>query len=566
MLRKIKALTTPKQKKTILSLIFLSVLISAVETVGISAILPFISLANDFTLVTTNEYYKYVYDLLNFNSPKLFVLTFGYILIGFYISRGFINLCYFYLIHKFSQGMYLSLATKLFSNYVNIKYQDMATRNSSDLSKKLITETEYSAKFFYSLLLLISELFVSTFLYITLLIVNYKVTLALTFFLGGMIIFLLKTISVLIKKEGHNRNYFQEKYYRAISETLSNLKFIKLLSSENAVIANLQKFGEGCTRAMVLNSTYNTVPRLSLESIGFSILIGALIFALTQGDEIVSTIPVITLFALAMYRLLPSVNRILSCYNNTLYLSKTIDLIYEDYNMDIHKLGEDQLDFTKQISVENLSFKYTDSYVLKNISLTIKKGEKIALIGESGSGKSTLADILIGMYTSYSGTIKIDDTVLTENNMLSWRKKIGYIPQSIYLFDSTVADNVTFGRPYEESKVVKSLQQAHIYDHISQKEGIETHVGENGTQLSGGQKQRVGIARALYGGPDIYVLDEATAALDQETEQQIMDQLFEIGKNKTLIIIAHRLSTIERCDKIFEVKNQKITIKTKSTR
>ncbi|WP_027178977.1 ABC transporter ATP-binding protein [Maridesulfovibrio bastinii] len=564
MLEKIRALTTRKEKRTIVLLVALSVLISAIETVGISAILPFISLANDFSLATANKYYNYVYQLLGFNSPEKFIIVFGYLLIIFYISRGFINLLYFYLIHKFSQGMYLSLGTRLFTNYVNIKYQDMTTRNSSDLSKKLITEMDFAAKYFYAFLLLISELFVSTFLYCALLYVDYKVTIALTLFMGIMVVTLLKTVSVLIKKEGNKRNSFQEKYYRAISETLNNLKFIKLLSGEKKAVASLQESGKGYTRSVVMNNTYSTVPRLSLEGIGFSLLIGALLLTLVQGGQISRIIPVISLFALAMYRLLPSANRILNSYNIMQFYSKTLDLIYEDYNIETQKLGNEPIDFNNEISIENLSFKYNTNTVLDNITLNIKKGEKIALIGESGSGKSTLADIIIGMYSSYSGKVKVDGVELGNSNLLSWRKKIGYIPQSIYLFDSTVAENVTFGRSYDEEKIYNSLEKSKILSHLEHKDGLQTMVGENGTQLSGGQKQRIGIARALYGNPEVYVMDEATASLDKETESQIMEQFFEIGKNKTLIIIAHRLSTIEKCDTVYRIKDKKIYIEKKN--
>lgn len=563
MLQRIRALTTKKEKKTIIGLIILSIFISAIETVGISAILPFISLANDFSLVTANKYYHYVYQLIGFNSPEDFIIVFGYILILFYVSRGFINLCYFYLIHKFSQGMYFSLGSKMFSNYVKVKYQDMTTRNSSDLSKNLITETQFAAKYFYSLLLMISELFISTFLYCALLYVDYKVTLSLTIFMGIMVLILIKTVSVLIKKEGIKRDFFQGKYYRSINETLNNLKFIKLLSSEDKAIQNLQYSGKGYTRSVVMNNTYSTIPRLSLESIGFSLLIGALIFTILQGEQVSKIIPMITLFALAMYRLLPSANRILNSYNIMQFYSKSLDLIYKDYNIDIHRLGNKTVTFEDKIAIEDLSFKYKETNILENISITIKKGQKIAFIGESGSGKSTLADIIIGMYSSYSGTVKIDGKTLNEDNLLSWRRKIGYIPQSIYLFDSTVAENVAFGRPYNEEKVRKALEQARIMEHLETKEGLQTMVGENGTQLSGGQKQRIGIARAMYGDPEIYVLDEATASLDKDTESQIMDQLFEIGKDKTLIIIAHRLSAIERCDIVYRVKNKQIHCVTK---
>ncbi|WP_051249609.1 ABC transporter ATP-binding protein [Maridesulfovibrio zosterae] len=556
MITKIKALITKAQKRKMLGLVFLSILISGIETVGISAILPFISVANDFSLVTTNEYYHFAYNLLSFTDIKSFVLTFGFLLIGFYIARGIFNLSFIYLIQKFSQEIFLSLATRLFSNYVHIKYQDMTTRNSSDLSKKLISETSYAASFFYSLLLLLSEVFVSSFLYIALLVVNYKVTLVITAFLGVMVLFLVKIVSSLIKKEGLKRNHYQEIYYRTISETLGNLKFIKLLAGEKTAVEALNKSGQGYINALVLNSTYNTVPRLSLESVGFSMLIAALIYAIVDGENITSIIPLISLFALAMYRLLPSVNRILSSYNNMVYYTKTLDLLYEDYNIDTQDLGSEPLNFKNDINIKNLTFGYTDEPVLENISLNIKKGEKIALIGESGAGKSTLADIIIGMYTSYSGDIFIDDKHLSEENLLSWRSRIGYIPQSIYLFDSTAEKNVVFGRHYDQEKAQESLEKAEIMSFLDTQKGLDTMVGENGMQLSGGQKQRIGIARAIYGNPDVYILDEATSALDKNTESKIMDQIFEVSQGKTLIIIAHRLSTIQRCDKVYRIENK----------
>ncbi|HAS90224.1 MAG TPA: ABC transporter ATP-binding protein [Desulfovibrio sp.] len=566
MIKKIKGLLNPAQKRSIFGLVVLSILISGIETVGISAILPFISVASDFSLVTDNKYYQFAYNLFGFSDMQAFVVAFGFVLVGFYLSRGIFNLCYMYFIQRYSQGIFLSLATKIFSNYVHIKYQDMTTRNSSDLSKKLITETTNAAMFFYSLLLLISELFVSSFLYTALLVVNWKVTLILTGFLGLMVLLLVKVISRLIKKEGLKRNHFQEVYYRTISETLNNLKFIKLMAGEETAVKALHKSGQGYVNAMVMNNTYNTVPRLSLESIGFSLLIAALIYALMQGQNVAAIIPVVSLFALAMYRMLPSVNRILSSYNNMLYYTKSIELLHDDLNIATHKLGNAPLNFNEQINIRNMDFGYTEDLILKNINMEIKKGEKIALIGESGAGKSTLADIIIGMYTSFSGNIDVDNNRLTEKNMLSWREKIGYIPQSIYLFDSTVAENVTFGRKKEEKRLKEALDKAELTPFLEQNEGVNTPVGEDGSQLSGGQKQRIAIARAIYGNPDLLVLDEATSALDSQTEKRIMDHIFKVSEGKTLIIIAHRLSTIEQCDKIYRIEDKGIRlIEDKST-
>ena len=193
--------------------------------------------------------------------------------------------------------------------------------------------------------------------------------------------------------------------------------------------------------------------------------------------------------------------------------------------------------------------------VLNQINLKIKKGQKIAFIGESGSGKSTLVDLITGLYLPDTGSVKIDGQLLTKEVIKSWRKKIGYIPQSIYLFDGTVAENVVFHRPYDEEKLIQVLKKANIYDFLQKKEGLNTNVGDGGIQLSGGQKQRIAIARALYDDPEILVLDEATSALDDATEKKIMEEIYQASAGKTLLVIAHRLSTLKKCEIIYRLDN-----------
>jgi ATP-binding cassette subfamily B protein/ATP-binding cassette subfamily C protein len=195
------------------------------------------------------------------------------------------------------------------------------------------------------------------------------------------------------------------------------------------------------------------------------------------------------------------------------------------------------------------------SDVIKDVFLEIKKGEKIAFTGESGSGKTTMVDIIIGIYRPMKGQLLVDDVVIDNSNIRSWRSKIGYIPQDIYLFDGTVAENVTFGSEYDDKRIVEVLEKAKMWSFLETKEGIKTLVGEGGIQFSGGQKQRVGIARALYNDPEVLVLDEATSSLDDETESQIMDEIYDVSGSKTLIIIAHRLSTVERCDRRIQLDN-----------
>jgi len=272
-----------------------------------------------------------------------------------------------------------------------------------------------------------------------------------------------------------------------------------------------------------------------------------------------AAIPIISMYALALYRILPSIYRIMQNIGDIAYLEKTLDSVNESLRQKTENDESAPLDFNHSIRLENINFKYiTGNEVINDISFMVKKGEKVAITGESGGGKSTLIDIITGIHKPVSGKIFIDDTVLSDKNIRSWRRKIGYIPQSIYLFDGTVAENVSFGSTSDNEKIKKALQRANIWDFLSEKEGIHTLVGDGGIQLSGGQQQRIGIARALYDDPEVLVLDEATSSLDNETEKKIMDEIYSVSENKTLIVIAHRLSTVERCDRRISIENGRL--------
>ena len=272
---------------------------------------------------------------------------------------------------------------------------------------------------------------------------------------------------------------------------------------------------------------------------------------------------IISLFVLSLYRLMPSINKILMNYNNIIYHHKSFDIISDSFNEEIEVLDNKTIDFNEKIELRDIVFSYTSNNktILDGINLEINKSDKIAFIGKSGSGKSTLVDLIIGLHIQQSGNIFIDNKKLKYETLQYWRTKIGYIPQSVYLFDGDVAQNIAMGMNISEKKVKEVLEKAKILDFLEKEQnGIYTKVGEGGLKLSGGQKQRIAIARALYKEPDILVLDEATSALDDKTEKEIMREIYDISKDKTLIIIAHRLSTITNCNKIYEVKDKKLFI------
>jgi len=487
------------------------------------------------------------------------MIFFGLFLIGFYIFRAFYSIFYNYLLNKFAFGRFHAFAFRLFKNYTNLPYKRFVKRNSAELIKTIVNEASNLSFYIQSLLLMFSEFFTVVLLYALLLLMDWKMTLVLTILLGAKVLFLLFFLKKRIEKEGTRRSTMQSKFYKILNETFGNFKIIKLIQNEEKLYSEFSSISHGYAKANIVSNTLNQLPRLSLETIGFSVLIGIVVYVLFEYNDASFVLPIISMYALALYRILPALNRILSNYNTLLFLSNSLDIVYSDLSYTPQTEGKDFIDFKNKIELTNVSFEYNkNKKVLENINISINKGDKVAFVGESGSGKSTLVDLIIGLYKPLSGEIVIDDKELTSDNVKSYRSKVGYIPQSIYLFDGTVGENVAFGYEYDKEKIIEVLKKANIYDFLSSKEGIDTLVGDGGIQLSGGQKQRIGIARALYSDPEILVLDEATSALDNETEAKIMDEIYETSQDKTLLIIAHRLSTIERCDRKIMLSNGKI--------
>ena len=560
-IKKLNYILTKRDKHYLIFLLFFSIIVSVVEVVGVGAIMPFISVATDFDKIFNNEYFKAVYNFFDFNSPINFVVAFGIILVLFYVFRSLFNLFYFYLLNRFSQSRYSILAYRLFENYLGMHYVDFINRNSSHLMKTIVNEASNLVQLISAFLFMMSEFFVVIFIYSMLLYVNWKMTILLTLFLLANIWVLKKVVSSRIKKAGVIRNEMQEKFYEIINSSFGNFKIIKLKGNDKDILKKFNKASFGYANANITNQTLSQVPRLFLEAIGFSLIALIIIYlVLKYHSDIKGALPILSMFVLGLYRLMPSVNRIYSSYNQILFYSKSLEITHNDLIYEPEDFGDEKIEFKEKIKLKNITFAYSEKEILKDINLEIKKGEKVGIIGKSGSGKSTLIDLLIGLYRPKNGKIFIDDTELNEKNLKFWRKKIGYIPQSIYLVDGNIAENVAFGEKIDEERVKKVLKMANILDFLeSHHEGIYTKVGENGVKLSGGQKQRVAIARALYDNPEILILDEATSALDNETEKRIMNEIYKVGSNKTMIIIAHRISTLDKCNRIIELKDGKIS-------
>ncbi len=561
MFKKLNALLSRDDKRFLIGLLILSLVVSLVETAGVSVIMPFIAVAGNFHLIQSNVYYHRVYEALGFTQESHFVIAFGIALILFYLFRSVFNLFYFYMLARFSQGRYHLIAYRLFENYVGMPYRHFIERNSSELTKAIVNEAQNLTTLISSMLLMVSEIFIIILIYTMFLYVNWKITLVLTLVLLLNGLLMTQTVSRLIKRQGISREAFQRKFYNIINRVLGNFKMIKLRGNEEKILEEFARASYGYARANIINATLTHFPRLFLEAIGFSLVASIVIYLVFKYQtDISSAFGLLSMFVLGLYRLMPSVNRIISSYNQVLFYSRSLDIVHNDLFYEVEQLGDEPIEFEKSIRLEHLSFAYAERKpVLEDVNLLIRKGEKVAFTGESGSGKSTLVDLIIGLYRPQKGTIYIDETELSERNVKSWRRKIGYIPQTIYLFDGTVAENVAMNEPIDDARIIEVLKQADIWDFLAEHhQGLSTHVGEGGVKLSGGQKQRIAIARALYTDPEVLVLDEATSALDNETEARIMEEIYRISRDKTLIIVAHRLSTLEGCDKIYKLEKGRI--------
>jgi len=555
----LRQLLTRRDKFVLLILIFLSIFVSIIETVGISAIMVFVGLATNLETVLTNKYCVKIYTLFGFTRPANFVIFVGVVLLFFYLFRAVLTIFYTYLANYYAFRRQHYFSCTIFNNFLHFNYNDFVTKNSSLLSQIIFSYSGSFSQVLASMITIFAEVFTILCIYSMLLYVSWKITAVLTVMLGIMVGIITKISSKKVTRSGlqnQKASYLMGKVY---TESFWNFKFLKLIGRYDYISSKFSEVVQALVNASITNIVWQTIPRFIIETIAFSIMISVIMYVLFMYNNANFILPIVSMYALAFYRFMPSINKIFASYNQIIFHKYVLNPLYEYLKHDFEMLGNGSVEFEKSLEFKKISFSYsTGNNILSNVSFKVSKGDRVAFVGPSGAGKSTLADILMGLHIPKMGHVCIDNTPLTFKNVQSWRNKIGYIPQNVFLFDGTVAENVLCGRNYDESKIIQVLKRAQIYDFLLTKEGLDTRIGEGGVMFSGGQKQRVAIARALYSEPDVLVLDEATSSLDNAMEAKIMEEIYSVSARVTLIIIAHRLTTIEKCNKIFRVENGQI--------
>lgn len=563
---KLLYLVPKSMKKKIIYLFFLLLIGMAFEMLGLGLLIPALTLMLNSNL---EEEYPFISPFLDFlgNPHQDQLIIWGMlILLLVYLLKGIFLIFLAWEQSKFTSNLYSKLTTKLYGIYLRQYYEFHLLRNSAELIRNIQSELILFNRAAQALILLSTELSLIIGLIAMLILIEPFGTLVVMFVLTiSVIIFHSFTKRYLIEW-AEKRQVLSKKINQILLEGLEGVKDIKLLGIELSFISKYAINNNSWARINSLQLTLSQAPRMYLEILGISGLTLLVIVMVLQGKSLEALLPTIIIFAAAAFKMLPGFNRIMGAIQNVKLTVPVVNVLYDEFKLepkDNFKKKIIPFNFVNNIIVNKLHFKYKDSnnYSLENINININFGETVGFIGESGSGKSTLIDLILGLISPEKGEIMVDDKNI-QNYIRGWQNNIGYVPQSIYLTDNSLRNNIAFGIPNDkinEEAVLKSIKSAQLDDLIkSSDDGLNTFVGERGVRLSGGQRQRIGIARALYHNPSILVLDEATSALDTETENRVMDSVLALKGKKTILIVAHRTNTLKNCDKIFKLNKGKI--------
>ena len=575
---KINYIFDRKQKGQLVLLAVLILIGGVVETLGVSMMLPVVSvILSPETLHRQIDKHKILGDIVGFMRLDTDLKLAGALLILMIVLFVFKNLYLLFLVYK--QNTFISHArndmiSRVMREFLNRPYEDYLGADIPTVFR--ITDSDIPKTFtlMLSLLSLSTELVVSICLGVVLLFVNWQMTVLIIAVLLIITLIITKILKPRLNTIGRKNQETQSRIAKWRLQAIYGLKDVKVLNRQDFFIRNYYesgRIGADIDRNYIV---MNNIPRLLIETVFMTVVLLYVLIYLVRGGDATALLPQISAFAVAALRIMPSANRINTYLTQIAYNQYSLDFVYNNLteSMKTDKamraeraaIAGPALSLEKEIRVKDITFAYPDSEtnIFTGANMVVPKGKSVGLMGPSGAGKSTVVDIILGLLHVQSGEVLCDGSNIF-SNYESWLAQIGYIPQSIYLVDESIRENIAFGidaDSIDDDRIWEVMEEAQLAEFVrSLPEGLDTKIGDRGVRLSGGQRQRIGIARALYHNPEILVFDEATSALDNETEAAVMEAINSFHGKKTMIIIAHRLNTIENCDIIYEVKDETIT-------
>ena len=570
-IKKMFSMFNAKQKFKLFGMSLIILGGAAMELVALYAFNNFIEAIMMPDSYIDNAFIAMFCNILGIEGYRNAVILCSAFIIAAYLIKTFYIIMQNNIIYKFIYFGHKELSCKVMNSYLEQDYFFHVKNNSADLIRNVYNDTNMFYVAVLNVIQLMSELCTITAIGVYLFVKDGMLTLGIGVIVGSFTFFFMRFYKNRLKHMGEEYRRLYAGIVKCMQQSFGGIKEIKIANREKFFGDEFDSINYDLAKNQKDNALLNSIPKPVMEAACIGSLMIIVIIKAAAGDISTAFATTLGVFAMGAMRLLPSVNKISSYISTLLYSRAFVESVFTERQrmLAIAKRKSEEntiseITFDKNISVEELSFSYDEGEenVIDDVSFEIWKNTSVAFIGPSGAGKTTMVDIMLGVLKPQKGAVKVDGSNIADC-MDAWHKKVGYIPQNIYLMDESLRKNIAFGVPEDEiddEKVWKVLREAQLESVVKEMdEKLDTVIGEMGVRLSGGQRQRIGIARALYRDPEILVLDEATSALDTETEKAVMEAIDSLHGRMTLIIIAHRLSTIKNCDVVYEVKEGKVT-------
>lgn len=577
MIKKIRYIFDQKQKFQLVVLGIMIIIGGFLETLGVGAMMPVVMvLITPETLMKYIERYVFlqkICDLFHIQNVSQITMALLLALMGVYVVKNLYILFLTYKQNTFIDQNRNRMISRVMAEFLNRPYEEYLGADIPTVFRITDSDIPNTFSLMLSMIQLASEVVVSCLIFVMLLIMDMSMTLFILALFGTMTLLIIKVFKPRLNKIGSKNQSIQSRIAKWRIQAIYGLKDVKVLNREEFFVRNYYESGKIGANVSTTYAVMNNTPRLLIETVFIVGVLGFLMLFIRGGGDMSLMVSTVSAFGVAAMRVLPSVNRINTHITQISYTQPSLDFVYQNLQEGMKtdamlaerraNAQKEKLKLEHQIELNHISFRYPDSDkdIFTDAHMVVPKGKSVGIIGTSGAGKSTIVDILLGLLHAQRGEITCDGIDIFKNYE-SWLAQVGYIPQSIYLIDESIRDNIAFGideDKIDEKRIWEVLEEAQLKEFVEElPQGLDTTIGDRGVRLSGGQRQRIGIARALYHDPEILVFDEATSALDNDTEAAVMDAVNSFHGKKTMIIIAHRLNTIEKCDVIYKVEDRKL--------
>ena len=561
-IKKIIKILSYQERKQAMIILIITLIMALLDMIGVASIMPFLAVLANPEIVETNVVLYKLFIFFEFETKNDFVFFLGcsaFILLVFSLAfktfTTYVQLR-FALMHEYR------LSKRLLEGYLSQPYKWFLNRNSAKISKSILSEVSAVTNgCLMPIISLVTQAAVAIAIISLLFFVDPVVAIIVSLIFGITYSLLYRAVSSFVNKLGIVRTETNEKRFTVISEAFGAFKEVKVGGLESFFINHFSGPAKSFAQSEAKAAIVKQLPRYGLEMIAFGGMLLVILYLISQRGSFIDAIPILALYAFAGYRFMPAIQQIYSSLTQVRFMGPVLDSIYSDMislDKKIEINDNKKIEFKNSIKLNNVFFTYPNETnpAIKNINLNIQCKKKIGIVGETGSGKTTTVDLILSLLKPEKGSLTVDGIEINDQNRHRWQNIIGYVPQQIYLSDNSIAENIAFGIKKEEINYktienVSKISNLHEFINNDLKDGYQTIVGERGVRLSGGQRQRIGIARALYRKPQVLIFDEATNALDNLTEQSVIQSIQNIENDITIIMIAHRLNTVRNCDDIF---------------